>query len=137
MIKATFKLDLRPLHDLEKKLVKQIIRKAIRKVAKEVKDRIQVPKPRTGYMQKSFGIKVKTYKGTVIAVIGPKSAYRVDLGTISRGPNKGQVRRYAPSHIVHLVERGGKRIAAKPFMLPALPTPERIAQAIRDEMALI
>lgn len=136
MITATFQLDLKPLEDLQRKLARQIVYKAIKKVAREAKDRMQPP-TRYGYLKKSLWVKMKRYRGTVVAVIGPRSKYVVQLGTVTRGPHKGQARRAVPSFYAHLVEGGSKRSKATPFLKPALPTAGRIAEAIKQEMSLL
>lgn len=122
MLSAKFALDLKPLEGLKKSLTNKIVRQAMREASKpmlkEVKKNAATHK-RTGFLQKVFKIKMRTYKTGIVAIVGPATT-KFTLGTRVRGKRKGQPRVYRPSSIVHLFEKGTKRMVASPIMKTAL-----------------
>lgn len=123
MIEAGIELDLSPLIGLQKQIVRKIVRKAMNKASKIVRDKAKSNAnsiANTGHLAKSFGVKVRTYKTTVVAIVGPRSKYVKELGVYTRGKRKGEARRYRPSAILHLLEKGSKRSKALPVLAPAM-----------------
>jgi len=85
-------VDLAPLEGLKKALVNRIMRKAMRESAKPLLQAAQGnarSHKRTGHMARSIKLKLKTYKTGVVAIVGPRSDYKIALGTITRGPPQG------------------------------------------------
>ncbi len=94
---------------LQKKHSRTALSKAARRLVRAAKTRI--PK-RTGALKKSLGVKLKTYKSTVLAVIGPRSGFKTEVDGKTHDPKR----------IAHLIEfgHGGPHAAeAHPFLRPA------------------
>lgn len=79
----------------------------------------------TGQLKKSIGQKVYMKGGTVVTIIGPRTGFKIQVGTRTRGGKKskpGDPIYHDPAKIAHLVEFGhaGPHPApAHPFMRPA------------------
>jgi HK97 gp10 family phage protein len=123
VISGDVKIDLSPLEGLKQTLVSKILRKATSQAAKTVKDAVkgnaQIVK-RYGFLSKAIGVKVKVYKDTAVAVVGPRSKWTKTKGVYTRGKKKGEPKVFRPSYYAHLVEKGSKRSKARPFLTPAL-----------------
>lgn len=123
VIQGEIKVDLSPLEGLSRTLVGKILRKATREAAKIVKEAVKAGADAAklyGFLAKSISVKIKTYKGTAVAVVGPRSKFVKTQGTYTRGKRKGEPKVVRPSYYAHLVERGSKRSRAHPFLKPAL-----------------
>lgn len=122
MITGKFTLDLQPMEGLKQSLINRIVRKAVTEASKPIRGAVKTGAQsiaKTGFMAKSISYKTKTYNNNVTLIIGPRTQYRVTLGTITRGPHKGSSKIYAPSKIAGLVEKGTRRSKAQPFIGPA------------------
>lgn len=107
-----------------------IVLKAVKAGAKIVQRRAKPATPkRSGALRQSIGI--KTQKGSrgktlAFAVIGA----RAKVSKVYRGKT------VRPAKYAHLVERGTKRTAARPFLKPALDSQKsQISRAILDTLA--
>jgi HK97 gp10 family phage protein len=78
-----------------------------------------------GYSAKAVWIKQKTYKTTVVTIVGPRSKMVYEKGVYTRGKHKGEARRFRPSFYAHLLEKGSKRSKAKPYLKPALDSTQQ------------
>lgn len=91
-------------------------------VGASVADHVKVYN-RTGLLRRSLGVKITIRRsGNAVAVIGPRVGFKEQVGTVSRGRNKGQPIYEDPARIAHLVEfgHGGPHPAPPhPFMRPA------------------
>ncbi len=97
------------LEGLSRKVTGKILRPAVKHAAKIVLKAVKAKVPtRTRNLKKSLAVKVKTYRrtGTVVAIIGPRKGRKTQIGTYSRGPNKGKPIYEDPANIAHLVEFG-------------------------------
>lgn len=101
-----------------KKYGRRALTKAGRRIVKVAKTR--VPK-RTGQLKKSLGQKGKTYKDTVVVIVGPRTGYAI---TDETG------KRHDPAKIAHLVERGTAKAPAHPFLRPAYDETEAETKAL-------
>lgn len=139
MIDGKVIVDLKPLEGLKQSLVNKIMRKATTKAAKPVKVAVKSgaqKAKRYGYLNKSIGVKVKTYKDNVIAVVGPRSKYSVTKGVYKKGKKKGADKVFRPSYYAHLVEKDTKHSKAKPFLKPALDSTENVyLDTLNNEIA--
>lgn len=91
-----------------------------------------------GLLRKSLGYKVKYYTrtGSAVAICGPRSRFRVQIGVVSRGPRKGQPVFANPQKYAHLVELGTRHSGARPFLKPAGRTGLEVTLAtLRSEIA--
>lgn len=139
MITAQVKVDLSPLAGLRKALVGKIMRKGVRDAAAPVKDAAKnnaLAFQRTGGLAKSIGIRIRTFPSAVVAIVGPKTAWRKVLGEYTRGKRKGQAKIYIPSKVAHFM-RGTRRSKPRPFLDAALNTTRsifasRLTAAIRE-----
>jgi hypothetical protein len=125
VIKGEVVIDLTPLEGLRKTLVSRILRKAVTEAGRVVRTAVKGNADtfrRTGGMAKAIGIKVKTYseRKTAVAIVGPRSKWQRELGVRTRGKHRGETIVYRPSKIAHIIERGGRRTRAKPFLKAAL-----------------
>lgn len=135
MISGKVEVDMSPAEGLKKSLVNRILRQAILKAGTPVKGAVKSTAQsiaKTGGLGKSIGHKVKTYADGVVMVIGPKSDYASTKGTITRGPKKGQPKRYVPARVAKIIEKGSKRSSPRPFLAPALA---RMQATYRDRLA--
>jgi HK97 gp10 family phage protein len=115
-------VDLSPLLQLKKSLVKKVLRKAIREASAVIKAAVKgnVQPHGLGDLAKSIGVKIRTYKDVAVAIVGPKSKWQKVRGVYKKGRRKGQPKVVMPSKIAHLVEKGSKRSKAYPFEKPAI-----------------
>lgn len=89
---------------------------------------------RTGIMKKSIGSKLKKYaKGTFLfLIVGARRGF----GTAITEEGRKTPRNYNPVNILHLIERGTKSRAARPFLLPAIArTKTKVIQVFKTELA--
>jgi HK97 gp10 family phage protein len=147
MIDGKFKIDLSPLDGLKSSISNKILRKAVTKASKVVRDAVKSNAQgiaRYGYLAKSIGVKVKQYGDTAVAIVGPRSKWVKERGIKTKGKHKGEPRRFKPSLIAKLVEKGTKHSAAHPFLAPALASTkehyfqlasESIKQSIADQLS--
>lgn len=113
----------------------KVIRDEAKKRAPVLRDRKKYPHLIPGLLKKSIGVKVKTYKsGVTVAIIGPRTDYRSvrDPGTgkVVRQTKKNATKFAAiakggafiqnPTKYAHLLELGTKKMAARPFLRPAI-----------------
>jgi HK97 gp10 family phage protein len=85
-----------------------------------------------GLLKKSLGRKIKKYRGSrvVVGIVGPRTGFKRQIGTRTRGPNAGQPVYEDPAKIAHLVElgHGGPHPAPPhPFMRPAFDSSQSAA----------
>ncbi len=128
---------------VEKRAVKRAVRAAAKPIVATIKSNLlQQGSQRSGVTRESIGAVIRSYKGSAItvAVMGPRRGFE----TTYRG------RAHDPAKIGHLIERGhkatgwyremgGARVAAKPFIRPAIDqhrqsTQVIVAAAIRVEI---
>lgn len=126
---------LRLFNTLPDKLQNRVMRGAVTKVArrmvKDMKAAVDtVGAVDTGALKKSIGFRVKTTRTGVIAVIGPRAAYRQAVTADKKGKLKAATKKRAatarqagakvtyrqPSRYAHLVELGTDHTRPKPFM---------------------
>jgi HK97 gp10 family phage protein len=122
MNSAHIDIDLRGLATVKKQVAK-VIRQSVRRNAKTIAAAVKANVSqisRTGAMQKSISVRVKNYRGTVVAIVGPRSNFQQILGIRKRGKRIGQEIVYRPSFIWHIVESGGKYVRAHHMMQDAL-----------------
>jgi HK97 gp10 family phage protein len=120
---------IKSLDALGRTVKNQILRKAMRAGARIIitAARAKVPVD-TATLKKSFSVKLKAYRqsGVMVAVVGPRTGMKKQVGTRIRGAHKGEAVYRNPAKIAHLVEKGharGKGKAAAPphaFLKPAL-----------------
>lgn len=131
-------LDLPDLSQLKGRMKGAVIR-AVNRAGKPIRagvisgaERIK----RYGYLAKSIGNKVKVYPNAITLVVGPKMSFSRMRGKYKRGPRKGQGKRHVPYLYSWLLERGTKRSAKKPFLLPAWDTYRAgFVGSVRQEIA--
>lgn len=116
--------------DLPEKLQKKYGRRGVAKAARVLVKAAKALAPvRSGLLKKSLGFRPRTYKHTVLAVIGPRketkasAAKRIKAGKALRyrGVVGGKI--HIPAKIAHLVEggHGGPHPAPPhPFVKPAM-----------------
>lgn len=112
------------LSRLDQKIQTQINRKAVKAAIDPVVAMarmlcVEGKGEEAGLLKKSLGAVIRQRKGVVLAVAGPRSGFKVALGKVTRGPNKGATVYKNPTRYAHLVEFGTVHSAAKPFMTPA------------------
>jgi HK97 gp10 family phage protein len=97
----------------------------------DMKGRVTV---RSGLLRRSLGRKQKTFRnsGTSVSIVGPRVGFRLAVGVRTRGKNAGKVYYANPTHYAHLLEKGTRRSAARPFEGPAV---EATAGRVQDAMA--
>ena len=80
---------------------------------------------RTKLLKKSEARKAKTYRasGVTLAIIGPRTGMRIQVGIKTKGKNKGQPKFKDPTKYVHLVELGTAHSQAVHMMKRAIETP--------------
>jgi len=94
------------------------VRKAASKHASTAKD--------TGQLHKSIGLTVRRvrrkgqYVNRYTARVGPRSKFAIVMGSYTKGKKKGQPIRRDPRNYAHLIEYGTSKMAARPFIRPAL-----------------
>lgn len=146
MIDGKITIDLTPLDGLKRTLVGKILRKAVTQAGRVVREAVKnnaTTIKKHGYLAKSIGIKVKVYKDSAVAIVGPRSKWTKTEGVRTRGKHKGEPITFRPSYTAHLVEKGTKRSKEKPFLKPAFNSTESqymqnvsdaIAQGIQDQL---
>ena len=112
-------LDLSALRHLKASLVRKHLRKAVtiasRPIRQDAKTIAKQQKLR-GFLARSVGIKVKTYTGTVVAIVGIESNKKFTYGIKSKGKARGTTRTAIPSRYIHFLEAGTKRATKKPVL---------------------
>lgn len=73
-----------------------------------------------GLLKKSIGSKVKKVRGRYNARVGPRTGFRIRVGTVQSGPNAGKPIYQDPQRYSHLVEYGTAKTPAQPFIRPAV-----------------
>jgi HK97 gp10 family phage protein len=137
MLKANFDVDLSPMENLKKSLTNKILRQSMREASQPVLQAVKSNAKqhvRLGYLVKVLKLKMRTYKTGIVSIVGPQSDKVFVLGIRKRGKSIGQPIRYRPSAIVHLLEKGTKRAAARPIMTPAINSQR---QAYFDRLSTI
>ena len=122
----------------------KILRKAVTEASRIVKTAVKGNADATqrfGFLAKSIGVKVKTYKGVAVAVVGPRSKWSKTKGVYVKGKHKGEAKMFKPSKYAHLIEKGTKRSQAHPFLKPALDSTgdqylNMLSAAIERQIAL-
>jgi HK97 gp10 family phage protein len=139
MINIHIDVNLEPLDSLKREL-KKIFRKAMTAASRILRDTIKDNADevkRLGYLKKSIGIRIRTYRGTVVAIVGPRSKLTWSIGTYKKGKHKGQAIIIAPSKYLHLIERGTKRSKAKPVLEPAKTSTEgRLMEELSNQIRI-
>lgn len=129
-------------------LQKTILKKATAAAGRIVRDSVREHAPTRAVvagnivdlrlLKRSITVKVKTYRGgdSAVAIIGPRTGMKAQIGVVSRGPNKGKPIMEDPSKIGHLVEfgHGGPHPApAHPFVRTGFEaTKDAAAEAMRS-----
>lgn len=117
-----------------------ILRRALTKATRPIVPAARAKVPvRFGLLKKSLGRKLKTTKdGVVYVVIGPRKGMKKQVGTVTRGPRKGQPVYEDPAKIAHLVEQGhgGPHPApAHPFLGPTFDQMKgQVERTLSDEI---
>jgi HK97 gp10 family phage protein len=168
MFKVECKIDglkdlLKKVDDLDKRMRGSILRKAVgaggKILTKSMKQNLKAFKANaktlgkgwsmgdTGLTKKSIGSKVKLYRrsGVAVAIAGPRTGFKKQIGTVTRGKSKGKPKFRNPTAIAHLIEKGTKErvgktgkhsgaMSAFPFVRPAVM---RSRSAVRDKMVQV
>jgi hypothetical protein len=100
-----------------RRILRPGVAKGTRVIAKALKQLSPVRKTRRGekgsyrgkQLKKSQGQKVKTYKGAVLGIAGPRTGFKLVIGTRVRGKHKGKPITYDPAKTFHLVDLKTKR----------------------------
>ncbi len=120
---------------IQKKIQRKALTEAMKPIAKAGKEKCPVDtsphNPVKGLLKKSLGTKTKTYRGSGIVVIifGARTNFRRQVGTRTRGTNKGKPFYQDPAKIA----------APHPFMRPAYDENKSKAEAefarvVREEL---
>ena len=135
------------LEKLEKKIQRKFVRKAMREGAKVLLNEARARVPvRTGNLQKSLGISVKTKKGNLEMHVSPrtvkesKAHKKVLVGHTKKG--KPIYKYYTPTgklvpdgYYGRFVELGTKKMSARPFLRPAFEAKgEEAVKAFRNTL---
>lgn len=138
MSAARIELDLSNLDKLRKGAARKAVRIAVNRASAPVKAAVVAGAERLrrfGYLAKAQRIRVRIYGGKFVSVIGPTRKFVRTKGKITRGPKKGEARRFRPANYAHLVELGTEHGRARPFLMPALAaTKGTYARLIRSEV---
>jgi len=113
----------RTMTTLDDKMLMKVVTPAMRAAARPVTLAARAKAPvRTRLLRKSIGVRVKTYRKnkTAWVGVGPRKGFKTQIGTVSRGPNRGQPIYANPTQYAHLIERGTSRVQARPFLRPAI-----------------
>lgn len=102
---------------VQRKVTRQAVSAGATPITKEMRRRAPVA---TGATQLSIRRKTKTDKktGTIFAIIGADTRVR-----------QTTPREHVPARIVHILEKGSIRMAARPFMRPAFEAKQSEAEA--------
>lgn len=97
----------------QRKILRPAMNKGTRLLAKILKKLVPVRKSvssnmsyKGGQSKKSMASKVKTYKETVVGIVGPRKGYKLQVGIRVRGKSKGQPFYTDPINISHLIDLG-------------------------------
>jgi len=112
---------------LEKKALRRGVTKGMRQVAKLAKS--NAPRE-TGTLKRSIGQKIKTVRGSVYGIVGPRKGFKTAVTVSKRGKKKrltksaeakgGTATEYRdPIRYAHLVEFGSRSKSGRPFLRPA------------------
>jgi hypothetical protein len=122
-ISGRVELDMRPAEGLAAAGLRKATRIGLSRAASPVKAAVVAHADavrRYGFLAKSIRVKLKSYPADRwVTVIGPSSTFTRNKGKYSRGPHKGEPRKFRPSKYASLLERGTKHAAAKPWLKPA------------------
>jgi HK97 gp10 family phage protein len=145
---------LKRLEAVKTAVARRIVRNAVFKASKPILDTAKAlvalrrNPPRNieakKLLRKALGRKAKTFRnsGTTVVIIGPRTGRREQIGVRVKNmthakrdgtiTQKGDPIEEDPSKIAHLVERGGYRLAAEPFMRPAYDQNKSAAAATME-----
>lgn len=128
-VKVTINREIVNLKDVAGDAVDTVMEAALKAPAERLRDNMRMLAPvETGALRKSIDFIVKTYakSGVVIAVVGPKSRYRlngrrpskyahlVEFGHIAVAPRKGtSIRKKNARKITHVAPRPFMRVAVQ------------------------
>ena len=128
-----------------RKAFRSALTKTGRRIARRAKDFAEKSKE-TGLLKKSIGSKVWTGRDgmTMGVVIGPRTGFRQAVVTGKKGRKKALSKKKTmeaisgggeqtfrdPVKYAHLVEQGTKRVAARPFLRPALDVNVDVAMGL-------
>ncbi|MBX9677423.1 MAG: HK97 gp10 family phage protein [Gemmataceae bacterium] len=117
MIDVTVRASIDPVKlatGLKDAIRKKALRKALRPATEPTLQAAKSNTPRRfGFLKRSLSKKVKVPRsGNGFGVVGPRSKMVYVRGVVTRGPRKGEPRRFRPSYYMHLVNRGSKRSKA-------------------------
>jgi HK97 gp10 family phage protein len=105
---------------VQNRINRKAVTKAIRPITASAKANVKIGnREEPGLLQKSIGEVIRTKKGMITAVTGPRRKFKVPIGISKRGKNKGKVRYKIATRYAHLQEFGSDTQAARPFMRPA------------------
>lgn len=117
MIDVTVKASIDPVKlasGLKDSIRKKSLRKALKPATEPTLQAAKSSTPRRfGYLKRSLSKKTKVGRtGNGYGVVGPRSKAVYVRGVVTRGPNKGQPRRFRPSYYMHFVNKGSARSKA-------------------------
>jgi HK97 gp10 family phage protein len=124
---------------MQNKILRKAVGDASKIVLKTAKQK--VPKGETGLLKKSLGRKISVNRrtGRVVAIVGPRTGYKSTKKgkKITKLGEQFKAAEVNPVRYAHLVEKGTKHSAPKPFLRPALDNnlsqiKATMAQVIKD-----
>lgn len=102
-------------------ILKKAVKKAIDPITASMKDFVPIgaEDEHGGLLRDSIGQRITNKQGSVRAIAGPRTKFKVPIGISKKGRNKGKVYYKIATRYAHLVEYGGSKMPAQPFMRPA------------------
>jgi hypothetical protein len=124
------KLQLRKLQHGARRVEEKMVRRGCGIVLKDAKARCPVStdphlKDARGLLKKSLGIKIARLAKAIVGIIGARRGFKKQVGTVTRGPRKGQPIYQDPANIHHLVEFG-----TRPHSLASGDTLDRTVKGV-------
>jgi hypothetical protein len=123
VIAARVAMDLSPAEGLRNGGIRKATRIGLCRAASPVKAAVvnhAEGVKRYGFLGKSIRIRLRSYPADrFVVVIGPSAKYTRTKGKFTRGPKKGQPRRFVPAKYALLVEKGTGRSKPRPWLRPA------------------
>lgn len=125
-MQADFQLDVSGINEVQQRLAgirasvqKRILKSAVTYAVKPLQASAKIAAPSNlGALGRSIGTRIKAYKTTVFAAVGPLSKYKETfVGTFPfspPSPNTAKARVNQPAKYIHLVEKG-----VAPHFIPA------------------
>ncbi len=108
--------------ELQKNASMSVLRAGLKPIVRKAKQKAPVGEGATaGLLKKSIGGRVKKVKGEITARVGPRSGFRIQVGTKADGKPIYK----NPLNYAWPVEVGTSTASARPFMRPAADTSDR------------